>query len=145
MDAGRIAGDEAFKRRVEAQWGLIRSGQEAIPFALRMLGSSDPEIREDGGGILGQLGTQDGVADGVLAALAAESDDQARDSLVLALGELGDQRAIPALAGLIRAEDTDGDTRFTAVQSLGRLAKRRFDNQEDPVGAAIVWLDEKAR
>ena len=141
MDAGRIDGASAFRLRVEAQWGLIACGTDAIPYALRMLTSPDAEIREDAGGILGQLGKSDEVVEGVLAALEGETDDQARDSLVIAIGELGDPRGIPMLAKLIRSPETDGDTRFTAVQSLGRLARRRFDKQEDPARAAIRWLD----
>jgi hypothetical protein len=43
---------------------------------------------------------------------------------------------------MIRSEETDGDTRFTAVESLGRLARRSFDRQEQPIEAALAWLDK---
>jgi HEAT repeat protein len=96
MDAGRIHGAKAFELRVEAQQGLIASGTAAIPFALRMLASSDAEIREDAGGVLAALGRREDVVPQVLAALEDERDEQARDALVVALGELRDRRAIPA-------------------------------------------------
>jgi HEAT repeat protein len=143
MDAGRIDGAEAFERRVEATWGLIGCGADAIPYAIDMLKSSDAEIREDAGGILGALGREPEVVDAVIAALQSETDCQARDSLVVALGELGDRRAISHLASLIRSEDTDGDTRFTAAQSLGRLVGRRFDRGADAVSEATAWLDKR--
>jgi hypothetical protein len=38
-----LAGSAAFDRRVKAQWGLIACGAEAVPYALRMLESSDAE------------------------------------------------------------------------------------------------------
>jgi len=107
-----------------------------------MLESSDAEIRADGGGLLGALGREPGVVEAAISALERETEHQARDSLILALGVLGDKRAIPSLAALIRSQATNDDTRFTAAQSLGRLVRRRFDRQEDPTAAALVWLDK---
>jgi HEAT repeat protein len=142
LDARRIDATEGFERRVEATWGLIGCGVDAIPYALEMLKSSDAEIREDAGGVLGALGREPEVVEAVIAALRSETDDQARDSFVIALGELGDRRAVPHLASLIRSEDADGDTRFTAALGLGRLVGRRFDRQDDALSAAIDWLDK---
>jgi len=143
MDAGRISGSEAFDRRAKAQWGLIACGTEAVPYALRMLASPDADVREDAGGVLGAIGRQPEVVDAVLDALETENDQQTRDSLVLALGQLGDHRAVPRLAALIRSNATDEDTRFTAVQSLGRLARQHFDRRDEPVAAALEWLDKR--
>src|SRR3954451_25048771 len=84
MGSGRITGARALRRRVNAQQGLVASGVEAIPFALRMLDSPDAEIREDAGGILAALGRREEVVPQLLSALAHEHDDQARDSLVMA-------------------------------------------------------------
>ena len=70
----------------------------------------------------------------------AETDEEARDSLIQALGGLRNRAAIPALAALIEDEDADGDTRWTAVESLGRIVRRRFLDKPDPVAAARDWI-----
>ena len=75
-------------------------------------------------------------------ALENETQDQARDAVVLALGALRSREAIPALARLIRTAETDGDTRRCAVESLGRIVGRRFDRQTDPEAAAVNWLEK---
>jgi len=72
--------------------------------------------------------------------LAAETDVEARDSLIQALGGLRNRAAIPALAALIEDEDADSDTRWTAVESLGRIVRRRFLDKSDPVAAARDWI-----
>ena len=47
--------DLGFRKRVHATWGLIAKRSEAIPYALSMLKSPIPDIREDGRGILEAL------------------------------------------------------------------------------------------
>src|SRR5262245_25495270 len=55
--------EKAFRKRVHGTWGLISKGAEAIPHALTMLKSPNPDIREDGAGILGALGKEEGVVE----------------------------------------------------------------------------------
>ena len=131
-----------FRRRVHATWGLIAKGAEAVPHALAMLRSEDADAREDGAGILAEVGKDGQVIEHVLRALASETDATARDSLVLALGAFKNRAAVPVLADLIRDDATDSDTRWTAVESLGRIARRRFLDQAQPVQAALEWLDK---
>ncbi len=110
---------EAYRQRVEATWGLIAKGTDAIPFALDMLKSKYADAREDAGGILGELGGDETIVNNVLARLQQESDNQARDSLILALGQLRSRKAIPILREIICNTQEDGDTRWTAIEVLG--------------------------
>jgi HEAT repeat protein len=140
-DADEIDVDTWWKRRVQADRGLIRQGHEAVPFAVEMLHSRIPDIREDGAGVLAALGDDEGVIDELLGALEAEVEDQPRDATIEALGHLKNRRAIPYLAHVIRNAGTDGDTRWSAVEALGRIVRRRFDRQPDAFNAALGWLD----
>ena len=135
---------EAYHQRVEATWGLIAKGSAAIPFALEMLKSKYADTREDAGGILGELGGDESVVTDLLAQLEQESDNQARDSIILALGQLRSRAAIPTLHAIISNTEEDGDTRWTAIESLGRIVRRRFLKQADPEQAAMDWLAKHA-
>ena len=135
---------EAYRQRVEATWGLIAKGADAIPFALEMLKSKYADAREDAGGILGELGGDETVVTDLLAQLERESDNQARDSIILALGQLRSRKAIPTLHAIISNTEEDGDTRCTAIESLGRIVRRRFLKQGDPEQAAKDWLAKHA-
>jgi HEAT repeat protein len=109
-NADEIDVDTWWKRRVQADRGLIRRGHEAVPFAVEMLHNRNPDIREDGAGVLAALGDDEGVIDELLGALEAEVEDQPRDAMIEALGHLKNRRAIPYLAHVIRNADTDGDS-----------------------------------
>lgn len=139
----RISAEEWWDRRVDATWGLIARGAEAVPFAIKMLESSNPDIREDGAGILAEIGRDESAVDAVLDALRRETEHQPRDVLVSALGRMKSPRAIPPLAAMLRSPKTDSDTRANVVDALGQLARRRFDREADPAGAALVWLEKK--
>jgi hypothetical protein len=129
-----------FARRVHAQWGLIAKGVEAAPYALSLLQRSEPEAREDGASLLAELGKDNGVVDALLESLRAETELEARDSMIITLGTLKSRKAIPALAAIIRDSTQDHDTRWTAVESLGTIVRRRFTDKEDPIEAALDWL-----
>jgi hypothetical protein len=131
----------AFSRRVHGMWGLIGKGAAAARYALSLLGRSAPEAREDGAAILAELGRNEAVVDTLIESLSAETATTARNSIILALGRLKNKKAIPSLAAIIRAAATDGDTKWTAVESLGLIVRKRFLKQEDPVEAAMAWLD----
>ena len=107
MHARAIAPGGTFAERTHGCWGLIAKGEEAIPHARAMLASAKPDAREDGAAILAEIGKGEGVVQSLLGALAAETDVEARDSLVQALGGLRNRAAIPALAALIEHEDAD--------------------------------------
>jgi hypothetical protein len=129
-----------FKRRVHAQWGLIAKGSEATPYALSLLKRSEPEAREDGASLLAELGKDNGVVDALLESLEAETELEARDSMIITLGTLKNRRAIPALARIIRDESDNHDTRWTATESLGAIVRRRFIDTADPIKSALEWL-----
>src|SRR5262249_28760327 len=128
------------RKRVHGTWGLISKGAEAIPHALTMLKSPNPDIREDGAGILGALGKEEGVVEALIENLGAETNTGACDSMILALGQLKNRKAIPWLAKFIRNHDADGDTQWGAMESLGRIVRKRFDRMPDPIAAALEWL-----
>ena len=119
-----------FGRRVHSAWGLIAQGAASVPYAIAMLESGDSATREDGAGVLAQIGRDPAV------------DTVARDGIILALGALKSLAAIPALGAIIRDPKADGDTRWTAAESLGRIVRRRFERQPDAIEAAIAWLDK---
>ena len=140
---GHISAEKWWNRRVDATWGLIACGAEAAPFAIAMLERSNPDVREDGAGILAEIGRDERALDAVLDALHRETEHQPRDVLVSALGRMKNPRAIPSLAAMLRSPQTDRDTCANVVDALGRLARRRFDRDDDPAGAAIAWLEKK--
>jgi HEAT repeat protein len=146
---GSTAHDEArmaFNQRVIATWGLIARGAEAVPYALAMLKSANPEAREDGAAILAEIGRSESTVGQLLKALAVETEPQARDSLVLTLGALRNRAAIPALVEIIEDEGADGDTRWCAVECLGKIVRRRFLDRDDPYASARDWIDrDRAR
>jgi hypothetical protein len=132
-----------WKSRVHAIWGLIAKGCDAVPFALELLRHHEPDAREDGAEILGEVGKDEAVVGEVLARMTAEPDLVARDALIAALGALRSRQAIPALANIIRDQTQDGDTRWTAVESLGKTVRRRFLERTDPIQAAVDWLEKR--
>lgn len=138
--ADQGVGRESFSKRVEAAWGLIARGAEAVPFALKMLESGDPDLREDGASVLAQVGRDERVIAELLQALATERDNQVRDGLVLALGALRNKNAVPALAAIVEDAQADGDTRWTAVESLGKIVRKRFLKQPEALAAALDWI-----
>ena len=127
-------------RMYEQHLGALR-GEKGPGFESALLRRPEPEARDDGASILAALGRDDGVVDELLAAFQTETDMTARDSLILAAGRLKSRKAVPILAGIIRDETADGDTRWTAAESLGLIVRQRFNKREDPIRAAIEWLD----
>jgi HEAT repeat protein len=140
-EAGRISADDWWDRRVQATWALIARREEAVPFAIKMLGNRNADIREDGAGVLAEIGRDGRTVDALLAALRTETEHQPRDVLIDALGRMKSRQAVPYLAELIRSPETDGDTRSGAVIALGRIVGRHFDRQPDAEHAALEWLD----
>ena len=137
---GKIDAQTWWKLRVEANWGLISRGSEAIPFATKMLESGDADTREDGAGVLAEIGKDEASIDLLIASLQSESENQPRDAIVQALGHLKSKRAIPSLALLVRDPGTDGDTRQTAIVALGMIVGRRFERRPNPETEASAWL-----
>lgn len=141
---GRPRARRSWLLRTHALWGLIASGAPAAAYAASLLRHPEASAREDGAAILGALGGDDATVDALLAALQAERDNQARDSIIATLGRMKSQRAIPVLARVIEDEAADPDTQSTAVESLGRIARQRFLAHADPVAAARDWLRRRA-
>lgn len=148
LDGGTLTDADVISRtyadRVNATWGLIARGADAIPFVLAMLKSRIADAREDAAGILGEIGHDDRVVAALLNQLRNETDTQARDSIVESLGALKNRAAIPALAEIIRNPDADGDTQWSAVFALGQIVRKRFDKRDEPIAAARAWLDQHA-
>lgn len=134
----------AHRRIVYAGWSLIAPGAEAIPFAVRLVRSTDEDEREAGTNVFCGLrdpGRVTEIVGEITAALAKEPDHQVIDSLLGALGHLGSREALPAIARILINPSEDSDTRFTAADSLGRIIKRKFGkNGADAVQEACAWL-----
>lgn len=139
LDAVR---EHDFHKRVRASWGLIARGADAMPFLMEMLHSDSAGSREDAAGALARIGTSSPeVVAALLAALRHAVTHEERDTILLGLGALRARAAVPALAEVLRDPAADEDTRHTAAEALGKVVRRRFDEQEDPVQAALAWLD----
>jgi hypothetical protein len=137
-----IREDGNFEKRVMASWGLIARGRESIPYLQQMLTSPEADSREDAAGAFAWMASDvGGIAADLIAALDVETDQQSRDSIILALGSLKSRDAIPSLGAIVRDPQTDGDTLSLAIESLGKVVRRRFDRTADPLASAIEWLD----
>ena len=131
----------SYNMMVACGWALVARGAESVPFAMKMLASSDSDIREGGAGVLqgiGRAGAQ--TVDAVISQLRGERDIQVRDVLVGALGAMKSPHAIPVLAELIGDKDLDDDSRHGAVEALGKIVSIRFLKREDPLAAALEWI-----
>ena len=142
----KLMAGKAYSRMVDAQWGLIARGAEAIPFAIRLLRSKDRDEKEMGASVF--CGLQMGerapeVLQHIIAALRNETDRLVIDSLISALGHLKSRDAIPVLAKFIRDEKEDGDTRWEAAVSLGKIVHKRFDKDgKNAIEGATAWLNQ---
>ncbi len=99
--------NSTFQQRVDATWGLIANGEDAIPVALDMISSSNAEAREDGAAILAEIGKNDAAVNKSITALRGETDTTARDSIILALGSLKNRAAVPVLSEIIMDDKAD--------------------------------------
>ncbi len=129
------------ERRARAICALATGGEESVPFALRMLASTDVDERADARGVFRQMGCRDQVVDSLIASLCDAEDIDTITAITVCLGEMGNARAIPSLEALLGSSLFDAHTRSLAITSLGKLAQRRFDRSEDPEGAARAWLE----
>ena len=143
-DADRQMAGVANNRIVNASWGLIARGAEAIPYAIKLIRSTDRDEREAAASVFCGLRDPARVTDivaEITAALETENDRLVVDSLLVALGQLRSREAIPTIARFIMNPSEDADTRSTAVDSLGQIIKRKFDKRgADMVQDACAWL-----
>jgi hypothetical protein len=143
-DRDREMAAVAYNRIVNAGWGLIACGAQAVPYAIRLIHSRDRDEREAGANVF--CGLRDGerlttIVSEISAAFESEDDRLVIDSLVGALGHLRSPDAIPVLAKFILNSSEDPDTRFHAAVSLRQIVKRRFDkNGADALQEAVAWL-----
>jgi hypothetical protein len=143
-EAERQMASVANNRIVEASWGLIARGAEAIPYAIKLVRSTDRDEREAAAnvfcGLRDPARLREVVAE-ITAALETEDDRLVIDSLLGALGHLRSRDAISVIARFIMDPAEDSDTRFDAAESLGQIVKRRFDKGgADAVENARAWL-----
>jgi hypothetical protein len=143
LEHGPVSGvDGAYGRRVLASWGLIVRAKDALPFALEMARSGNPEVRADATSVFERLRDDPAAVGALLHTSETERELEPLDSAIDALGRLRARDAIPALARLIRDENTDGDTRFGAAQALETIAGRRFRRGHE-IEDAVAWLDRQ--
>lgn len=143
-DAEREMASVANNRIVNASWGLVARGAEAIPYATKLLRSVDRDQREAAANVF--CGLRDSrrlleIMSQITGALQAERDRLVLDSLLAALGHLRSHDAIPVIARFVLNQSEDLDTRNTAAVSLGQIVKRRFDKAgANAIELACEWL-----
>ena len=143
LEHGPVSGaDGAYDRRVLASWGLIVRAKDALPFALEMARSGNPEVRAEATSVFERLRDDAAAVGALVHTVETERELEPLDSAIAALGRLRAQQALPALTRLIRDETTDGDTRFTAAQALGAIVGERFRRGHE-IEDALVWLDRQ--
>jgi hypothetical protein len=111
----------AWKQRVHGTWGLSVKGEEALPFLLTLIRHPNPDAREDGYFLLGELKSNAGISEQLFVCLQNEKDLVAKSAVIDALGKCRYRPAIPALANLILDKEVDIDTRWNAADSLGSI------------------------
>jgi HEAT repeat protein len=132
--------DRAYDSRVWATWGLIAHARDALPFALEMARSKNPEVRADATSVFEAVRDDPVAVQALLEMVEAGGDPEPVDSAIDALGRMRVREAIPALAEIVRDPAADGDTRHGAAWSLLQIVGRA--SRRDPVERALAWLDE---
>jgi HEAT repeat protein len=132
--------DRAYDRRVWATWGLKARAREALPFALEMARSKNPEVRADATSILEAGREEPSAVRALLELVEAGGDPEPVDSAIDALGRMRAREALRALANIVRDPAADGDTRYGAAWSLLQIVGS--GRRSDPVESALAWLDE---
>jgi hypothetical protein len=142
--AEREMASVANNRIVHASWGLITRGAEAIPFAVKLIRSTDRDCREAAADVFCGLSDPKRLPEivaQITSALRTENDRLVLDSLLTALGNLKSREAIPAIARFVLNQSEDSDTRHTAATSLGQIIKKRFDKHgTNTIQMACDWL-----
>lgn len=134
----------AYNRIVNSGWGLIARGPASIPYAVKLVRSSDRDHREAATNVFCGLRNPERlpeIVSEIVAALESEDDRLVIDCLLGALGHLRSREAVPILARFILHSTEDHDTRFEAAMSLGKIVNVRFDKKgDDAVQQACSWL-----
>lgn len=142
--ADREMASVAYNRIVNADWGLIARGSQAIPYAIKLVRSSDRDHREAATNVFCGLRNPERlpeIVSEIVAALESEDDRLVIDCLLGALGHLRSREAIPILARFILNPSEDADSRFDAAVSLGNIMRIRFEKRgNDAVQQACSWL-----
>ena len=136
--------------RLDAMWGLIAKGVEAIPYALNLLSREEIETRTDGAIVLGWVSRTDATRDEAAAAiseaikceLVSMHQHEALDTMVQTLHQLGSNIAIPILGQLINDRDDDSVTIWMAIGALSDIIGKPLLEEDDPATAARQWLIE---
>jgi HEAT repeat protein len=103
---------------VLASWGLIVRANDALPFALEMARSGNPEVRADATSVFERLRDDTAAVGALVRTVESERELEPLDSA------------------------TDGDTRFTAAQALGAIVGKRFRSGHE-IDDALIWLDRQ--
>jgi HEAT repeat protein len=144
LEHGPVAGVErAYDRRVAAVWGLIARAGDALPFALEMLRSRNPEIRADATSVLERLQRNREAIPELIRVVETETELEPLDAAVGALERLRAREALPALTHLLRDESRDGDTRFGAAHTVGKIVGARLRRGHE-IEDALAALDRDA-
>jgi hypothetical protein len=144
IDADREMASIANNRIVNASWGLIARGSDAIPFAVQLLRSNDRDQREAAANVFAGLRQPERLASilpQIHRVLESERDRLVIDSLLSVLGTLRSRGSIPTIARFVLDEAEDPDTRDTAAASLGQIVRKTFHKPNtNPVRSACDWL-----
>jgi hypothetical protein len=121
FEAARV---RLIEQRSRARWALASRGTESIPFAIRMLESSDSDEQDDGRVILGLVGRDDAAIDVMVEMLADSDDRHLRSCLVRVLTDQPNERALLRLTALVMDASTSTEMKNAAIKALGLLGRR---------------------
>jgi hypothetical protein len=138
-ESSRGQHDLAWRQRVHATWGLLAKGPEALPFLLTLIRHQNPDARETGVYLLGELRSDDTIGGRLRDCLKNEDDLVVKSAVIEALGKLRYRPAIPAIASIVLNTNLDIDTRWNATDSLARIVGQDFSGP-DRLQKAERWL-----
>lgn len=96
------------------------AGLRALPSLLRLLGSSDNEVRIFAANILGDIGRKESVGDLIQA--LSDPDANVRTASAEALGKIGDERAVSPLEKMI-LDESGPESQWPALAAIDALAQ----------------------
>lgn len=135
-------GSVARQRRHRAADAISTKGLNAIDFAVHLLGNRDPNLREDGAGIIYLVGQDGKCFDALCRALEKETNLTVYSGMLEALAKTGARKAVPVLARIVMDDRVDKDVAWNALVLLGRIVGVDFSKQNlNALEAARTWVE----
>jgi len=110
----------ALSRMSEDEDGNRQADPRYVAAFTRMLGDTNPEVRQQSAMALAESGVRQAPA--ALLALARDKNAEVRQQVASALGRIGDPKAVPTIKELL--QDGNADVREEAVSALSEVRDR---------------------